>query len=209
MPEKNQKLDRFTAKILAEAAAESKRAMEEVEHRRELRLQQAEDEVLKEAYEYIHTEVARIQSESGRGLSRHRLDNKRTLALRRAERAEEVFAQVREKIAAFTRTPAYTDRLTALLAEALERLPGAREVRVTLRKEDMGLQGTLAASAPAVHLAFEEGDFHLGGLVVDAPELGLRVDSSFDSAAEDLSGRFAELFGVSLSDESERTVLPQ
>ena len=200
MPEKNQKLDRFTAKILAEAAAESRRAMEEVEHRRELRLQQAEDEVLKEAYEYIHTEVARIQSESGRGLSRHMLDNKRTLALRRAEMAEEVFAQVREKIAAFTRTPAYTDRLTALLAEALERLPGAREVRVTLRKEDMG---------PAVHLAFEEGDFHLGGLVVDAPELGLRVDSSFDSAAEDLSGRFAELFGVSLSDESERTVLPQ
>lgn len=209
MPEKNQKLDRFTAKILAEAAAESRRAMEEVEHRRELRLQQAEDEVLKEAYEYIHTEVARIQSESGRGLSRHMLDNKRTLALRRAEMAEEIFARVREKITAFTRTPAYTDRLTALLAEALERLPGAREVRVTLRKEDMGLQGTLAAAAPAVRLTFEAGDFHLGGLVVDAPELGLRVDSSFDSAAEDLSGRFAELFGVSLSDESERTVLPQ
>ena len=34
--------------------------------------------------------------------------------------AQEVFALVRAKIAAFTRTPAYGQRLTALLAEALE-----------------------------------------------------------------------------------------
>lgn len=83
MPDINQKLDRFTAKILAEAAAESRRAMEEVQRRREQRIQEAEDEVLKEAYDYIHTEVSRIQAEAGRGVSRHMLDNKRTLSLRR------------------------------------------------------------------------------------------------------------------------------
>ena len=52
MPDMNQKLDRFTAKILAEAADESKRALAEVKRRRELRLQEAEDAALKEAYEY-------------------------------------------------------------------------------------------------------------------------------------------------------------
>lgn len=34
MPDMNQKLDRFTAKILAEAADESKRALAEVKRRR-------------------------------------------------------------------------------------------------------------------------------------------------------------------------------
>ena len=209
MPDINQKLDRFTAKILAEAAAESRRAMEEVQRRREQRIQEAEDEVLKEAYDYIHTEVSRIQAEAGRGVSRHMLDNKRTLSLRRKEMAQEVFALVRAKIAAFTRTDAYTRRMAALMTEAAGYLAGAKEVLVTLREEDMGLRQLLTDSVPLMHLTFQTGDFRMGGLVAESPDLGLRVDASFDSAAQELSGHFAELFGLSLSDESERTVLPQ
>ena len=209
MPDINQKLDRFTAKILAEAASESRRAMEEVQRRREQRIQEAEDEVLKEAYDYIHTEVSRIQAEAGRGVSRHMLDNKRTLSLRRKEMAQEVFALVRAKIAAFTRTDAYTRRMSALMTEAAGYLDGAKEVLVTLREEDMGLRQLLTDSVPLMHLTFQPGDFRMGGLVAESPDLGLRVDASFDSAAEELSGHFAELFGLSLSDESERTVLPE
>ena len=209
MPDINQKLGRFTAKILAEAAAESRRAMEEVQRRREQRIQEAEDEVLKEAYDYIHTEVSRIQAEAGRGVSRHMLDNKRTLSLRRKEMAQEVFALVRAKIAAFTRTDAYTRRMAALMTEAAGYLDGAKEVLVTLREEDMGLRQLLTDAVPLMHLTFQPGDFRMGGLVAESPDLGLRVDASFDSAAEELSGHFAELFGLSLSDESERTVLPE
>ena len=209
MPDINQKLDRFTAKILAEAAAESRRAMEEVQRRREQRIQEAEDEVLKEAYDYIHTEVSRIQAEAGRGVSRHMLDTKRTLSLRRKDMAQEVFALVRAKIAAFTRTDAYTRRMAALMTEAAGYLAGAKEVLVTLREEDMGLRQLLTDAVPLMHLTFQPGDFRMGGLVAESPDLGLRVDASFDSAAEELSGHFAELFGLSLSDESERTVLPQ
>ena len=201
MLELSQKLDHFTAKILAEAVSENKRALEEVKRRRDLRFQEAEDEALKQAYEHIHAEVARIQAEAGRRVSRHMLENKRTLSLRRTEMAQEVFALVRAKIAAFTRTPAYEARLKALLAEALVPLAGAGQVLVTLRAEDGGYREALAASAPHVRLRFQEGEFRLGGLIAESPELGLRVDSSFDSAAGDLSGHFAELFGLSLSDE--------
>ena len=35
----------------------------------------------------------------------------------------------------------------------------------------------------------------------EARAMGLRVDASFDSAAGELSGHFAELFGLSLADE--------
>lgn len=76
------------------------------------------------------------------------LENKRALYLRRTEMAQEVFALVRAKIAAFTRTTAYGQRLTALLAEALEQLSGAEEVLVTLRGDDLSFREALAASAP-------------------------------------------------------------
>ena len=156
MPDMNQKLDRFTAKILAEAADESKRALAEVKRRRELRFQEAEDAALKEAYEYIHGEWP-ASSRRPAGVSRHMLENKRALYLRRTEMAQEVFALVRAKIAAFTRTPAYGQRLTALLAEALEQLSGAEEVLVTLRGDDLSFREALAASAPQVRLTFREG----------------------------------------------------
>lgn len=201
MPDMNQKLDRFTARILAEAAAESKQALEAVKRRREQRLRQAEDDVLKEAYDYIHSGVASIQAEAGRDVSRRLLENKRAVALRRDEMAKEVFALVRAKIAAFTRTDAYPRRLAALLDEALEALAGAKEVRVTLRPQDMPFREALARSSALVHLVFQEGSFRMGGLIAEAPELGLRVDASFDSAAGELSGHFAELFGLSLADE--------
>ena len=70
------------------------------------------------------------------------------------------------------------------------------------RRSELG-QAPVAASAPQIRLTFREGDFRLGGLIAESPDLGLRVDSSFDSAAGELSGHFAELFGLSLSDELE------
>ena len=95
-------------------------------------------------------------------------------------------------------TPQWQD----LLDEALATLSGSTEVQVFLRAEDLPLAQALQASCGgARRLTFREGGFQLGGLVAESEQLGLRVDSSFDSAAGELSGHFAELFGISLSDD--------
>ena len=70
-----------------------------------------------------------------------------------------------------------------------------------LRPGDERWQPQLTAAAGGRDLTFRAGQFSLGGLVVRSSGLGLQVDASFDSAAQDLSGHFAELFGLSLSDE--------
>ena len=80
---------------------------------------------------------------------------------------------------------------------------GAEDVRVYLRPDDQRCADDLARTAPELHLTFLEGAFLLGGLVAESPSLGLRCDSSFDSALEALEGHFAELFGLSLSDVSD------
>ncbi|WP_130869145.1 V-type ATP synthase subunit E [Intestinimonas massiliensis (ex Afouda et al. 2020)] len=201
MPDMTEKLDRFTAKILAEASEETRRAMDQAEHQRDNALRKAEDQVLREAYRYIHGEVARIKAEAGRSVSRRMLENQRALSLRREEMAKETFALVRARIAAFTRTEAYGKRLEELLTDALGRLPGAEDVQICLREEDKGWIPALTRAAGGRKLDFRSGEFRMGGLVALSPSLGLRVDSSFDSAAQELSGHFAELFGLSLSDE--------
>lgn len=202
MPEMNRKLQRFTAAILAEATAESARSIAALRHRRTEALAAAEDAALTETYHYIHSEVSRIKADAGRRVSRQLQDNKRALALRRSEIAAEVFDAVRGRIAAYTETPAYEARLCALLREAMKTLAGAEDLRVYLRSADQGLSGSLRRCVPD-GAAFLEGRFRLGGLVAESPALGLRCDASFDSALEELEGRFAELFGLSLSDFSD------
>ena len=199
----NKKLDRFTATILAEATAETERAITALKQKKTEELSAAEDRILLETYNYIHGEVSRIKAEAGRRISARMLENKRAVCLRRDEIAREVFDAVREKIAAYTADPAYADRLRALLQEALHVLTGAEDVRVYLRPADRLHAAALAASAPELHLTFLDGTFSLGGLVAESPSLGLRCDSSFDSALEALEGHFAELFGLSLSDVSD------
>ena len=203
MPEMNQKLDRFTAAILAEAAAESERTIAALRKRREDAQAAAENDALVMTYNYIHQEVARIKAEGGRTVSKRMLDNTRALYLRRNEIAREVFDAVRERIAAYTETAAYRTRLQDLLREALEALPGTRELRVYLRPADQSHAPALSQIVPDCSITFLEGGFGLGGLIVEAPSLGLRCDSSFDCALEALEGHFAELFGLSLSGVSD------
>ena len=203
MPDMNTKLARFTAAILAEATAESERSMEQVKQQRSQACQAAEDQILLEAYQYIRREVAAIKADVGRSVSRHMLENKRTLSLRREAISREVFALVEERIAAFTATPAYPARLAQLLGQAMERLgPEVSDAEVSLRPQDREHIPALTAAAGRP-VRFAQGNFRLGGLVVQSANLGLRVDQSFDSALSALSGHFAELFGLSLADDDE------
>lgn len=201
MPELTKKLDHFTATILAEATAETERILEALKAKRDVAHSAAEDRILLETYNYIHGEVARIKAENGRLISRHMLDDKKTLYLRRGEIAHEVFTLVEERISAYTKTAAYRTQLTALSRDALAKLAGAKDSKIYLRSADMALAGMLTAANSGVSVTFFEGNFYLGGLVAQSLSLGLRLDSSFDSALAALDGHFAELFGISMSDE--------
>ena len=49
-----------------------------------------------------------------------------------------------------------------------------------------------------MELDFAEGEQALGGLIAECPQLSRRADLTFDSALEDLEGRFAETTGFSM-----------
>lgn len=202
MPDMNQKIDRFTASILEEAAAENERKEAQLQKKRKDMLTAAEDAILLDSYNFIHGEVGRIHTEAGKRVSQRALEQKRALATRRNEITREVLDTVKARLAQFTTTADYAGRLDSLLQNALKVLGNASQLRVFLRAEDMSHQAHLTAAAPGVSLIFSQGAFRLGGLVAAAPTLGLRVDSTFDGMLDTLEGEFAELFGQSLSEQS-------
>lgn len=206
MPEQAQKLMNFTSAVIQEATAQTNEALRALEERKAAALHAAETEARQEALQKIHAETARVQAEAGREVSRHLMECKRAVALRREEIAREVFGKVVERIGAFVESLDYFDRLERQLLHAVEQFESVSGgVTVYLRPEDMEFASALRESVRPVLTKFRPGNFTLGGLIVERPESGLRFDGSYDAALAELSGHFAELFGLSLSDDLDGT----
>ena len=201
MPEQTEKLLHFTEEVLRNATQQSEQMKQELDEARAAALAEAKIEAKDAARVYYDREAARIRAESGREVSRHLMDSKRKIYLRRKEITQEVFQKVSERIAAFTATPDYYEHMEQMLRTAMKQLPGATSVVVQLRSEDMPFATKLAAALAPVQVECQEGAFSLGGFIVHSSQLGLRVDCSFDNRLEELAGHFAESFGLSLSDD--------
>ena len=201
MPEQTQKLIHFTNAVVQEATAETERALRALEEKKAAALATAEDELKLDAIRHVKEEAVRIRAEAGREVSRHLMDCKREIYLRRSQIADEVFQQVRLRIREFAATDAYPAQLVKRLTEAVGQFGLVSEVIVTLCPEDMKYADSLADAVKPVNTRFQSGDLALGGLVVDCPEIGQCMDGSYDTAVGELSGHFAEMFGLSLSDD--------
>ena len=118
---------------------------------------------------------------------------------------DEVLDKVRGKLDEFVASPQYPEHLKGLLAQTVSRLDGVHEMVIQLRREDLPLGQKLADSVAPVKATVEEGRFQIGGLVALCPELGIRADCSFAAQLEELGGHFAEIFGLSLSDDLDET----
>ena len=193
------KLSAMATAIVAAAEQEAARLRGEAEHE--------ESEVLAEcrraAGESAEKRIAAAQADA-RAREEKRVvtasfAGRRTLLRFREDCANEVFAAVRERARQAAASGDYPGLLASLLNKGLAAMAGARSARVLLRPEDMVHADALKEAAEGdVELEFEEGDFLLGGLIVECPELSRLADLSFDSALEDLKGRFSEITGFNV-----------
>ena len=137
MPEQTEKLLHFTEEVLRNATQQSEQMKHELDEARAAALAEAKIEAKDAARVYYDREAARIRAESGQEVSRHLMESKRQIYLRRKEITQEVFQKVCERIAAFTASPDYYQHMEQMLRCAMEQLPGAKSVVVQLRAEDM------------------------------------------------------------------------
>ena len=201
MQQQMEKLLHFTDAVTRGAARQRDTLRAQMAETRAKTLEQVREEAQEAARSHYDREAARIRAEAGREVSQHLMEGKRKIYLRRKQIGQEVFDQVRARIAQYTASPEYPKHLEELLAAAMRQLPGAKRVSLRLRREDLPLLERLAQSIAPVEVDCQEGSFSLGGLALRCPELGLRVDCSFDNQLEELVSHFAESFGLSVSDD--------
>lgn len=193
-----EKLEKFTSVIVADAKTECDAIYEEVRKQSQVTLDAAEDEALSEAFRYIKTEIAKINTDNGRQLSRVMMEQKRELYLRRETMADETEAAVQEKLSEYVKTPAYSEQVTAMAKRLLEEFDA--DTIFYLRLEDEPLKEKIAAIKTKHTIQFAQGHFHLGGLEAACPARKRHIDAAFDSTLQQLRSQFFELFGLKLSE---------
>lgn len=194
-----EKLERFTAVITADAMTEARDIYAAIQQESDQVLSAAEDEALAETFRYIKNEISRIRNTAGQRVSKKIMDDKRSLARRRSEMNEETLTLVREKLRGYVTTDAYKQQLKTLAAKAVELFQ--EDTQIYLRAEDLPLVEAIRPKC-SVSITFHEGTFRLGGLRAVCPGKHLQIDESFDTELEELAGRFAELFGLQMAENS-------
>ncbi len=126
-------------------------------------------------------------------------ENRRELLRVREACSEEAAAALRERIGEFTASDAYSAHLVFLLEKGLAVLgTGAGHVTAYLRREDMSFADGLRKKARGSGLSVAEGDFSLGGIILESADLGRRADMSFDTGFEAARDSFGEIFGLEI-----------
>ena len=138
MPEQTQKLIHFTDNVLKAASRESEELNRQLENQRNAVLDEAKKTAWENAKAYYNREAAKLRAEAGREVSKHLMEGKRQVYLRRSQVAQEVLAQVRQRVDEFVASPAYPEHLKTLLARAMERLDDRERQIITMR---FGLDG--------------------------------------------------------------------
>lgn len=200
MPNVSEKAARFTAAIMDDALTRARDVEEAVKASESAELTEFEAQTLAEAERRVAAGLELARSKEEKRVTAGLLKSRRALLQYREDCAQEVFDELRERVAAYPDRPEYEDTLCELLFKAVGALPGTGGVRVYLRPADLRFADRLRREAPNAELSFAEGGFALGGLIAESEESAMRVDMSFESALEDLSGRFSELTGFDLED---------
>ena len=99
-----EKLDKFNVAIQHYALEQQKRIQEEVEAFQKKELEQAEDEVLQEAYGMIQKEMAEMRNRISREMAQRENEERKKLLKKRQSISEDVFRRVADRLLQFTKT---------------------------------------------------------------------------------------------------------
>ena len=198
--ERLERLDAFASRILAQAESERDQLLEEIQEKKKTASAKALRDATQRAELYVQEHIGKITAESERLISSQALENRRKLYSYREELSEELLQRVCARLDAYVKSPAYQARLALLLTEAVTSLRNADDFVVYLRQADMDFVDALRPLAVGKNLTFlASPDLTIGGLIIEAPALSVRIDRTFDSALEEAKDHLVETFGLNLA----------
>ena len=169
--------------------------MEDARTRRQEALDRARAKAQEETDQLVQARLAEIQEESGRQISAADNEARADLFRRREAIRQEVFAKARERIAAFTQTPAYEDFLVASAQRIHQTMQGRCAV-LHMREQDRAHAAAVSARLGRSITLHIDDSIQLGGITVTSPDGALMVDDTLDSRLQAQEQWFRESSGL-------------
>lgn len=177
MANSDEKVSKFVQAITAYAEEQRQKIHQEVEDFKAERLRQAEQEVLSHAYQLIQKERAELRNQMSREMSRRDMEARKALLSRRKEMTETVFAQARERLLAYTATPAYAEWLRESMTALAAQMPAEGTVYELCARDAAQME----ALCPAGSSLKTAEDIQLGGIRAVNAVAGLLADDTLDT----------------------------
>lgn len=197
MIDNDKKVNKFVEAITAYAQEQSRRIHDEVEAFKAERLKQAEQQVLQESYNLIHQEREDVNNQLKKEFSQREFTRRGELIRRRQEITDAVFDEVRQRLQAYTATPAYAESLRASL-EKMQKILPAQGTVYYLCEQDRKLEDSLRDLCPEGSRFDYVEDIRLGGIRGMNAQAGILADDTLDTKMEQQHDWFVRTVGLSV-----------
>ncbi len=164
----------FIASISREAEEKKQKIIEETNRIIENQLTDAENSALRESYEYIKRETAKIDSDFGRAYSEKSSELYNQVLVKRKEIVEKVFNEVKEKLVQFTKSVDYHVFLAKSLKNVIKEL-GA-DCTIFVKEDDIA-----KISAFNSNLLVKTENIEIGGIIGKSNDGKIICDDTLDS----------------------------
>ncbi len=197
MANSDEKISKFVQAITQYAQEQRDKIHQEVENFKSERLQNAEQEVLRDSYHLIQKERAELRNRMSREMSRRDLEARKALLAMRRDKMEQVFSDAKAALSAYAGTPAYAERLKSSFAALIKALPAEGTVFEISRRDEPLLESLQSLCPPGCSVELTD-DIQLGGMRASNAAAGLLADDTLDARLDGQREWFTDHSGLTI-----------
>lgn len=191
-------LDKFIDAVLKDANEQREHLLQEIEEEKQRELEKAENDILKNIYIHIQSEIAEIKHQSGRDLSKKALEIRKELLQKRDGLSEKIFAMLKERLTAFIQTEDYKKYLFDGIQKTISLSGDCKVIFYTLAKDTELVKGLCKDLKCNAEVEIDE-EIELGGFILVCNEKGIRLNETLDERFKEQIGHFNEISGLVIS----------
>ncbi|AVM69989.1 hypothetical protein C3V36_12515 [Lachnospiraceae bacterium oral taxon 500] len=135
MLELSEKLKKFSAEVLGEAAESTQKQWEMFLEEQKKDYDRKETEYLEDGYTAIQAGLKKLEKDKNSRLSKALMENHQRVLQRRMEIVDQIFAKLEQQLADFTQTEEYLELLRGRIRRTIEYL-GAGKKKIILTEAD-------------------------------------------------------------------------
>ncbi|WP_312692987.1 V-type ATP synthase subunit E [Caproiciproducens sp.] len=191
------KMNKFYLAINHYAEEQRKKIEQEVAEFKQKELDEAEVDVLTEAYRLIQKEMAEMRNGISREMAQREMEGRKELLAKRQKITTEVFERARKALVDYTQTGDYAGLLKKFAAELSKTFTKPGTV-LCIKKEDENYQELIKEAFGKDCVLKINPDIHIGGIRAYNSQMGIAADVTLDSMLEDQREWFAENSGMAV-----------